>query len=158
MDIHFLLFSLSAACSQVQCDAGLMACYESGGTQNCCNFYDVSDNCLSECGTNQEPDGSYTCVCTGFFEPPGTCNCKQSYGRGKGNGGLSTSMVRSPCSVYLRFYTKRSHGTLSIPQSMPKELDSSSIGIVAMTPAVLRASEITLTSPGASLMRVSNFL
>ena len=54
-----------------------MACYQQSGTQMCCNFYDINDNCLTVCGTNQEPNSDYTCVCSGFFEPQGDCNGKK---------------------------------------------------------------------------------
>ena len=67
-----LFFSPLPACN-VECDVGLMHCYRDGASQKCCNFYDVDDNCVAECDTNQAPNGDYTCLCSGFFEPQQDC-------------------------------------------------------------------------------------
>ena len=48
------------------------------GVEQCCNFYDMSDKCVSECATNQEPNEDYTCVCRGFFEPIGNCSSEDN--------------------------------------------------------------------------------
>ena len=70
-----ILYARFAACPQ-ECSVGLMQCYDMGGIAECCNFYSIDDNCLSTCGVNQLPDQNYTCVCFGFYGPPGNCSGK----------------------------------------------------------------------------------
>lgn len=61
------------ACSD-DCSVGLMQCYEDlNGQEVCCSFYDIDNNCVSECGLNQSPDEDFVCRCTASFTPPGNC-------------------------------------------------------------------------------------
>ena len=53
-----------------------MQCY--GIMGSCCNFYDEDDNCLADCSAemNMVADENYTCICQGFYGPPGDCSGK----------------------------------------------------------------------------------
>ena len=63
-----LLFSFITACSSscLNASEGLGLC-TTEKESDCCNFYDTTDRCVSQCGDNQEPNEQFECQCVPFW-------------------------------------------------------------------------------------------
>ena len=69
-------FFPSAECPQ--CSTGLNYCYYNDLYNiECCNFYDINDNCVITCGENQLPSDDFVCTCIENYGPPGNCSGKK---------------------------------------------------------------------------------